>query len=77
MVTLQDLIRSGKRLELGCHVCHLHQYIDPSIIALPAATPVPAVADALRCPQCTATNTQSGYPVWTRPDARPPKMGAG
>ena len=76
-VTLSDLIRGGKRLEFGCYACQLHMYVDPSAIALPTETPVPAVAGELRCPQCKAVNTEFGYPIWTRPDARPPNIGAG
>ena len=75
-VTLGDLRQDGKLLELGCYACRLHIYIDPAVIALPAATPVPAACDLMKCPQCGAENPEPGHPIWTRPDARSPKMGA-
>ena len=75
-VTLGDLRRNRKMLEFGCYACRLHIYIDPADIALPAELPVPAASDLLKCPQCRAENFEPGYPIWTRPDARSPKMGA-
>ena len=76
-VTISDLIDQAKLLELGCYTCRLHLYIDPAVLHLPGATAVPAAADHIKCPQCKAVNREPGYPIWTRPDARPPKMGAG
>lgn len=75
-VTLGDLIASCRYLEIGCHVCRLHLYIDPAVVSLPGTIPVPDVCDLLKCPQCGAVNVETGNPVWARPDARPPKMGA-
>ena len=75
-VTLNDLVVLRKRLELGCFACRLHLYIDASILKLPGGIAVPDVAALLRCPQCGAENREPGYPLWVRPDARPPEMGA-
>lgn len=75
-VTLADLIRDGKRAEIGCYACRLHRYVAPVMIDLPPNTAVSAVCDRLRCPQCQFENVEQGYPIWARPDARPPKMGA-
>ena len=75
-VTLGDLIANGRSLEFGCHICRLHLYIDPAILQMTVTVPVPEVCDSLKCPQCGAENTEACSPVWARPDARPPKMGA-
>ena len=75
-VTLDDLITLGKRLEIGCFVCRLHIYIDCADLLLPGETAVPDIAGLLRCPQCGAENAEPGYPIWVRPDSRPPSMGA-
>ena len=75
-VTLGDLRQLGKLLELGCYACRLHLYVDPADIALPEDLAVPDACDFLKCPQCRAENSEPGYPIWTRPDARSPKMGA-
>lgn len=75
-VTLDDLMARGLCLEIGCHHCRLHVYIRPDVLALPGTTTVPEVGDLLKCPQCGVENTEAGHPVWSRPDARPPRMGA-
>lgn len=75
-VTLDDLIVSGKRLEIGCFTCSLHLYVDCSILVLPGTTAVPDIAELLRCPQCGAENEEPGHPLWARPDSQPPRMGA-
>ena len=75
-VTLGGLRQDGKLLELGCYECRLHMYVDPALIALPDPTPVPAICDRLKCPQCGVENAEPGYPIWCRPDARSPRMGA-
>ncbi len=75
-VTIGDLIESGRRLELGCYACDLHIYVDPREIPVAPATTIPTLSEMLTCPQCKAENAEPGYPVWTRPDARPPLMGA-
>lgn len=75
-VTIGCLIESGKLLEIGCYGCSFHAYVDPADISVPAKTPVPTLSELLKCPQCRAENSEPGYPIWTRPDARPPKMGA-
>ena len=76
-VTIEQLRHAGKALEIGCYRCKLHIYVDPAAIPVPNGTPVPGVSDLLRCPQCASVNAEPGFPIWTRPDARPPKMGAG
>lgn len=75
-VTLKDLVALHKQLEIGCFTCRLHLFIDASILVLPGDVAVPDVAGYLRCPQCGAENQEPGYPLWVRPDARPPDMGA-
>ncbi len=61
--TLFELVSTGKQLEIGCHACNLHIYLDPSILAVPADTPVPAVCDLLMCPQCKSQNAEPGYRI--------------
>ncbi len=75
-VTLDDLMSLGKQLEIGCFICRLHIYLGGAGLLLPGATPLPDVAGLLRCPQCGAENAEPGYPLWVRPDSRPPRMGA-
>ena len=77
MVTIDALKKSGRLLELGCFNCRLHLNLDPALIAVPGDTPIPEISDLLICPQCRAVNAEPGHPIWTRPDARPPRMGAG
>ena len=76
MFTIGDLIERSKALEIGCYFCGLHLFVDPAKVILPKHTPVPAVCNSLKCPQCKSVNVEPGHPLWTRPDARPPKMGA-
>lgn len=76
-ITVGDLIERGRSLKIGCSTCHPHLYIKPDLISLPKHTPVPDVCNSLKCPQCKTVNEELGYPIWTRLDARPPKMGAG
>ena len=76
-VTISNLIAADKLLEIGCHICKLHLYLRPTDIAVSPETPVPAVSELLRCIQCGAVNAEANYPVWVRPDARPPRMGSG
>lgn len=75
--TIGGLIKCGRQLEIGCHACRFHIYVDAGEIPVAAETQIPALSKLLRCPQCHAVNVEHGYPLWTRPDARPPKMGAG
>lgn len=75
-VTLGDLIERDGCLEFGCFACRIHLYVDPRAILLPPETAIPDVSDSLRCLQCGVVNKEKGYPLWTRPDARPPRMGA-
>ncbi len=75
MVTLEDLMRAGRRLEVGCFACHYHGYVDPAAIALAPDTPTPFAGDRMGCPRCGARNREKGYPLWSRPDARQPGWG--
>ena len=40
-VTIGDLRRGGKALEIGCMNCDRYGYIDPHTLALPDTLPVP------------------------------------
>ncbi len=77
MVALQDLIRSGQLLELGCYACKRHAYIDASCFDVPSQTPSFKVCDAIACPACGVRNAEPGFPLWSRPDARPPTLALG
>lgn len=76
-VNLYELSTTGKVIELGCLQCGLHLFIDAAKIGAPMVTEFPALSQLLKCPQCKAVNAEPNYPIWARPDARPPKMGAG
>jgi hypothetical protein len=73
-VTIGDLIKSGKLLEVHCGSCRpaRHVYIDAGGLDLPKRMPVPEVADHLVCSVCGAKNTDTDHPIWARPDARVP-----
>ena len=75
-VVLGDLISTGINLEIGCFKCRLHVYIAAESLTISPKTPLPCIAALLRCPQCHSINKEAGYPLWVRPDARPPRMGA-
>jgi hypothetical protein len=72
-VTIGDLIKSGKLLEVHCSSCRpaRHLYIDAGS-DLPRRLPVPQIADHLVCSSCGARNTDTYHPIWARPDARVP-----
>ena len=67
-VTIGDLRRDGKALEVGCLNCDRHGYFDPHALALS----VRLTADRLRCNRCGFRNTATSVKVWVRPDAWPP-----
>jgi hypothetical protein len=71
-VTIGDLIREGKLLEVHCGNCRpeRHLYIDADILDLPKRMPVPEVARHLVCSKCGARNNETYNPIWARPDAR-------
>jgi hypothetical protein len=71
-VTIGDLIREGKLLEIHCGNCRpgRHLYLNPEILRLPKRMPVPDVAGHLVCSKCGARNSQTHNPIWARPDAR-------
>ena len=50
-VTIGDLIRDGKLLEVNCGNCRpeRHLYLDPEILRLPKRMPIPEVASHLVC----------------------------
>jgi hypothetical protein len=70
-VTVGDLIREGKLLEVHCGNCRpaRHLYIDAGSLDL---LPVPQIADHLACSVCGAKNSDTYHPIWARPDARVP-----
>ena len=70
-VTMGDLRRDGKALEIGCLNCDRHEYVDANSIKLPDEYPVPKIADRLRCSRCGFRNSATSAKVWARPDARP------
>src|SRR5262245_5647428 len=53
-VTIGDLIREGKLLEVHCSSCRpeRHLYIDAGSLDLPKRMPVPDVANHLVCSKC-------------------------
>jgi hypothetical protein len=71
-VTIGDLIREGKLLEVNCSSCRpeRHLYIDSGSLDLPKRMPVPEVAKHLVCSKCGARNGETYNPIWARPDAR-------
>ncbi len=71
-VTIGDLIRDGKLLEVLCEHCRpeRHLYLNPEILRLPKRMPVPEVARHLVCSKCGARNSETYNPIWARPDAR-------
>lgn len=71
-VTIGDLIRENKLLEVHCSACRpaRHLYIDAGCLGLPRRMPVPDVANHLVCSQCGARNSEARHPIWARPDAR-------
>jgi hypothetical protein len=60
-VTIGDLIRDGKLLEVHCGNCRpaRHLYIDVDNLDLPKRMPVPEVANHLVCSFCGAKNSDS------------------
>ena len=74
-VTIGDLRRDGKALEIGCMNCDRHGYFDLHTLALPDTLPVPETADHLRCSGCGFRNTATSVKVWAKPDARTPDAG--
>jgi hypothetical protein len=60
-VTIGDLIRQGKLLEVHCSNCRpeRHLYIDAESLGLPKRMPVPEVAGHLVCSKCGATNSEN------------------
>jgi hypothetical protein len=71
-VTIGDLIKSGKLLEVSCSSCRpaRHLYIDAGSLDLPKRMLVPEVANHLVCSVCGARNGETHHPIWARPDAR-------
>jgi hypothetical protein len=71
-VTIGDLIREGKLLEVHCGNCRPDRqlYLNPEILRLPKRMPVPEVAGHLVCSKCGARNSETYNPIWARPDAR-------
>jgi hypothetical protein len=70
-VTIGDLIRDGKLLEVHCASCRpaRHLYLNPEILRLPKRMPVPEVAKHLVCSKCGARNSETYNPIWARPHA--------
>jgi hypothetical protein len=73
-VTVGDLIREGKLLEVHCGNCQPARllYIEAGSLDLPKRMPMPEVANYLVCSVCGAKNSETYHPIWARPDARVP-----
>jgi hypothetical protein len=71
-VTIGDLIRDGKLLEVHCGNCRSerHLYVDAGSLDLPKRMSVPEVANHLVCSKCGARNSETFNPIWARPDGR-------
>jgi hypothetical protein len=71
-VTVGDLIREGRLLEVHCGNCRpeRHLYLNPEVLRLPKRMPVLEVAKHLVCSKCGAGNSETFSPIWARPDAR-------
>ena len=71
-VTIGDLIREGKLLEVHCGNCRpeCHLYLHPEILCLPKSMPVPEAARHLVCSKCGAWNRETYNLICARPDAR-------
>jgi hypothetical protein len=71
-VTIGDLARDGKLLEVECSACRpsRHLYIEPLSLGLSKRMPVSEVADHLVCSKCGARNSETYNPIWVRPDTR-------
>lgn len=63
-VTIGDLRRTGKLLEVGCTRCWNIRYLDAVELPLSDALAVPEAWRRMRCSRCGA---KAGY---SRPDAR-------
>jgi hypothetical protein len=68
-VTIGDLARDGKLLEVECSACRpsRHLYVEPLSLGLPKRLPVPEVADHLRLLGLWCPDSELKRPV--RPDA--------
>jgi hypothetical protein len=75
-VTLGDLARDEKLLEVECSACKpaRHLCIEPLSLGLPKRMPVPDVANHLVCSVCGARNNELKRPIHARPDARVPRV---
>jgi hypothetical protein len=71
-VTIGDLIKSGKLLEVHCSSCRPARHLHIEAGSLPKRMPVPEVANHLVCSVCGAKNGDTYRPIWARPDARVP-----
>ena len=71
-VTIADLIREQRLLEIGCLGCGRHVYIDAAASRLPDSLPVPQAAARLACSKCGAINQPTRHPIYARPDGRVP-----
>jgi hypothetical protein len=70
-VTIGDLIREGKLLEVHCGGWRpeRHLYLDPEILRLHKRMPVPEVARHLVCSICGARNSETHNPIRIKSDA--------
>src|SRR5262245_674667 len=67
-VTIGELIRDGKLLEVHCGNCRpeRHLYIDAGSLDLPKRRPVVEVAKHLVCSVCGAKNSDTYHPILAR-----------
>ena len=65
-VTIGDLRRNGKLLEVGCRRCWNVRYLDPKQLPFGDLQPVPEAHRRMKCSMCGA----GGEQCYSRPDAR-------
>jgi hypothetical protein len=71
-VTLGDLARDEKLLEIECSACRpaRHLYIEPLALGLPKRMPVPEVANISSAASVVPRTVRASHPIWARPDGR-------
>lgn len=55
-VTIGDLKRERRLLEVGCQGCSRHAYVDPGSLGVSDGQSVPLLAKRLRCARCGTRN---------------------
>ncbi len=70
LVTIGDLRRGRRLLEISCMNCAHVFHVDPSESDLPDDLPVRQAASRVKCSVCGSKNTPIRFPIYTRPDVR-------